>query len=126
MTVKALSIRQPWAWLIVYGHKDVENRDWRYPCKYRGPILVHAGQRFDMDGYEWVQERFPQINMPRPYAFETGGIVGRTEIIDCTTSIASPWFFGKYGLVLQNSAPLQFTPLKGQLGLFNVEWTRQP
>lgn len=24
----ALSIRQPWAWLVVQGYKDIENRDW--------------------------------------------------------------------------------------------------
>ena len=30
----ALSIRQPWAWLIVNGYKDIENRDWK--THYRG------------------------------------------------------------------------------------------
>jgi hypothetical protein len=37
--MKALSIKQPWAWLIVNGHKDIENRDWRSDnpgLKYRG------------------------------------------------------------------------------------------
>lgn len=27
--MKALSIRQPWAWLIANGHKDIENRTWQ-------------------------------------------------------------------------------------------------
>ena len=40
--IPALSIRQPWAWLIVNGHKDIENRDW--PTNFRGRLLVHAGQ----------------------------------------------------------------------------------
>ncbi|HDU8694716.1 TPA: ASCH domain-containing protein, partial [Morganella morganii subsp. morganii] len=40
--MKAISIRQPWAWLIVNGHKDIENRSWR--TKYRGQVLVHASQ----------------------------------------------------------------------------------
>jgi len=26
--MKALSILQPWAWLVVNGHKDIENRTW--------------------------------------------------------------------------------------------------
>src|SRR5690349_14501124 len=43
--MKALSIRQPWAWLIVNGHKPVENRSW--PTKYTGKLLIHAGQRFE-------------------------------------------------------------------------------
>jgi hypothetical protein len=38
--MKILSVRQPWASLIVNGFKDVENRTW--PTRYRGRILVHA------------------------------------------------------------------------------------
>ena len=38
--MKALSIRQPWAWLIVHGSKRVENRSRR--THYRGPVLIHA------------------------------------------------------------------------------------
>jgi hypothetical protein len=38
--MKALSIRQPWAWLIIAGIKDIENRRWA--TNHRGPILVHA------------------------------------------------------------------------------------
>jgi ASCH domain-containing protein len=43
--MKIISIRQPWASLIVSGAKDVENRTW--PTRYRGPVLVHASQRAD-------------------------------------------------------------------------------
>ncbi len=46
----ALSLRQPWAWLVVSGHKDVENRVWR--AAYRGPLLIHAGKAAP-------SERFP-------------------------------------------------------------------
>src|ERR1051326_1498970 len=45
--VKALSVRQPWAWLIIYGGKDIENRDW--PTSHRGPTLIHAGKQWDID-----------------------------------------------------------------------------
>jgi hypothetical protein len=50
--MKALSIRQPWAWLIVHGVKDVENRTWR--TNFRGRFLVHAGMRFDEDGHRRI------------------------------------------------------------------------
>ena len=76
--MKALSIRQPWAWLIVRPDltdpiqraaafaageiKDIENRTWA--TKHRGPFLVHAGQTFDMEGYLWVKSRFPKIPLP--------------------------------------------------------------
>ena len=50
---RALSIRQPWAWLILNGYKDLENRTWR--TDYRGPLLIHAGMRVetDKDAVEW-------------------------------------------------------------------------
>jgi hypothetical protein len=38
--MKTLSIKQPWAGLIINGVKDIENRTWQ--TKYRGKILVHA------------------------------------------------------------------------------------
>jgi hypothetical protein len=40
--MKILSVRQPWAALIVSGHKDIENRTWS--TRYRGPVLIHASQ----------------------------------------------------------------------------------
>ena len=40
--MKALSIRQPWAWLIIHGGKDIENRCW--PTKFRGRMLIHAAK----------------------------------------------------------------------------------
>lgn len=47
--MKALSIRQPYAWLIVNGFKDIENRDW--PTKFRGRVLIHAGATYPKREY---------------------------------------------------------------------------
>ena len=58
-TVSCLSVRQPWAWLIVHGYKDIENRTW--PTRHRGDTVIHAGLVFDNDGLLWVQARFPQL-----------------------------------------------------------------
>lgn len=41
--LRALSIRQPWAWAILHAGKLVENREWD-GCSYRGPLLLHAGK----------------------------------------------------------------------------------
>jgi hypothetical protein len=38
--VKALTLRSHWAWLVVNGYKDMENRSW--PTRLRGRIWVHA------------------------------------------------------------------------------------
>lgn len=118
--MKALSILQPWAWLIVNGHKDIENRTWS--TAFRGDILVHAGKRWGREQREdlaYVREAFPHIALPE--GFDLGGIVGAVQIVDCVSSSASPWFNGPFGFALQNgrTAP-QFIPWKGQLGFFQV------
>lgn len=115
----ALSIQQPWAWLIATGHKDVENRDW--PTRIRGMIGIHAGQKFDADGYAWVRAEFPQIPLPAPDAFERGGIVGRVRLIDCVEELPSPWFVGRFGFVLADAQPLPFRACRGKLGFFRPE-----
>jgi hypothetical protein len=112
-----LSIRQPWAWLIVHGFKDIENRAWR--TAYRGPFLVHAGLQIDAGGYDWAaaQGRFglpPVGELPR------GGIVGRARVVDCVTSSPSQWFEGPYGFVLADQQPVPFVPLRGRLRFFEV------
>lgn len=114
----ALSIQQPWAWLIVNGLKDVENRTWK--TNYRGPLLIHAGKKVDIKGYDWVQENM-NIALPSLGKLDKGGIVGISEIIDCTRKYDSDWFFGPYGFVLRGSRKLPFTPCRGRLGLFEPD-----
>lgn len=116
--MKALSIRQPWAWLIVNGFKDVENRNW--PTKLRGDILIHAGKTIDPEGYAFVERAFPEIQLPKLSELETGGIVGRARLVDCVERSDSPWFFGNYGFVLEGAGPLPFRPCRGLLYFFEV------
>lgn len=116
--MKALSIQQPWAWLIVNGFKDVENRTWA--TKHRGRTLVHASLKFDRDGYDFVRHEFQGIAMPEPEEFERGGIVGEVDITDCVDGMESLWFFGPYGFVLAKAKELPFSPCKGRLGFFDV------
>jgi hypothetical protein len=51
--MRAITVRQPWAHLIVTGRKSVEHRSWR--THHRGPLLIHAGQEIDQDGPEIKQ-----------------------------------------------------------------------
>lgn len=128
--MKALSIQQPWAYLITNAHKDIENRDWT--TMYRGIILIHAGKKLDpacFDGSELhapaiyqmggglhIRERMPLTKD----GYETGGIVGYATLQKVVTSSDSPWFRGKYGFVLTQRHTVPFIPLRGQLGLFDV------
>jgi hypothetical protein len=123
--MKALSLYQPWAWLMVNGHKDVENRSWKDSnpgLKFRGTCLVHASRTFDEDAYAFVGARFPELRrqMPARSGLPMGGIVGEFEIYDSVTECASPWFFGPKGLLVRNARPLRFVPMLGSLGFFNV------
>lgn len=117
---KALSINQPWAWLIVNGFKDIENRDWA--TNHRGVFLVHAGKRFDHAGYDYIKRRFPNIPMPRPEDFAMGGIVGKASITGCTTQSQSKWFSGEYGFELSQQEPCDLIPCKGALGFFTPDY----
>lgn len=122
--MKTLSIRQPWAWLIVHGYKPIENRSWG--TQIRGPFFVHAGLTFDQEGYCWVRETFPNIPMPRPSEFERGGIVGKSTLVDCVppwsdlAEEVDAWYGGEYGFLLRDSQPLAFRPVKGKLGFFDI------
>lgn len=125
--MKALSIQQPWAWLIVNGYKAVENRDWN--TKFRGEFLIHAGKKFDLEGADWVAKTFKNVPIMSLYESQRGGIVGKATLIN-TVHVADrhllvekdkPWFFGEYGFILDNAEPLPFVPYKGQLGFFEVE-----
>lgn len=119
--MKALSIRQPWAWLIIHGGKDIENRTWS--TKYRGRILVHASQAMSRPEYDAAKIVADTNNayLPDFENLKRGGIIGSVEIADCVNSSDSPWFFGPYGLLLRDPQPLPFQPMKGRLGLFRAE-----
>lgn len=111
--MKIISIRQPWASLIVSGHKDIENRTWT--TRYRGPVLIHASQRPDDVSSEDIERRFgvsPASEEP------LGGVVGVADLVDCLTTHASRWYAqGHYAFVLANARQLPFVRWKGALSL---------
>lgn len=127
--MKALSIRQPWAWAILHAGKDIENRDWR-SCYFRGPFLIHAPKGMTRAEYEDALDTFHAISRSHPFpsgltlpAFDNlpgGGIIGIAKVTNAVRESASPWFAGSIGIVIADARPLPFAPLKGQLGFFDV------
>lgn len=126
--MKVLSIQQPWTWLLAHGIKDVENREW--PTSYRGPVLLHAGKRLDVNTF-YESGRFGTVpfdvkdvsfldTMPLRPDYEIGGVVGIATLTDVVTHSESPWFRGTYGLVLKDAQPVEFFALRGLPGLFDV------
>ena len=116
--MKVIVIRQPWAWLIVNGYKDIENRTWS--TRYRGTLLIQASANLPTKA-KWTEiEQFVRNRgVQLPASFETGGIVGTAEIEDCVTRSKSKWFEGPVGWVLARPRRVQFVPLTGRLGLFD-------
>jgi hypothetical protein len=122
LTLPVLSIRQPYAWLVVTGIKDIENRSRR--VNYRGPILIHASRsmyHLNEESAEKIQASYG-IRIPREY--DIGGVVGMAEIVDCVRTHPSVWKDDdSWGWVLTNARPLPFRECKGAVGFFYPKWS---
>lgn len=72
--MKVLTIRQPWATLIMLGYKRFEFRSWQ--TKYRGDLLIHAGKGVDKEAMKRLAKYLPE---ELPY----GKILGKVTLVDC-------------------------------------------
>lgn len=118
--MKSLSLKQPWAELILQGKKKIEIRKWN--TKFRGVFLIHASKNSDKK----AMKKFGFENLP------IGGIVGKAELIDVKKYSNEEEFekdkalhlaakeFGSYGFILKNAERLEFKQLKGKLNFFDV------
>lgn len=111
--VRILSIRQPWAGLIVAGIKDVENRSW--PTRYRGPLAVHAGLADDPAGWEMTRTLGVQIPDVR------GAIIGVVTVADCVRDADSFWAIpDMWQWVLTDPVSMDPLPFRGRQGLIRA------
>ncbi|MGA1281160.1 MAG: ASCH domain-containing protein [Candidatus Nanopelagicaceae bacterium] len=129
----AISVRQPWAWLITQGFKNIENRTW--VCSIRGDVALHASSTNTKKEYaaaaQLIADRSLTIELPSIEDLQVGGFVAIVSITDCSTASDSPWFTGPYGWTLSNPRPIVFQPWKGQQGFFqwhpeSVEFLNPP
>ena len=118
--LRALTIRQPWAWLIVNGFKDIENRSRR--THYRGPILIHAGLSGADLGDGVIEDLKAKYRITLPREVDVGGIIGVVDLVDCVERHKSKWFHGPFGWVLANPRRLRFRDCKGALGIFRPKF----
>ena len=121
-----LTIKQPWASLIVEGLKKYEFRSWK--TNYRGKILLHAGLSLDKN----YSEKFKNYN----FNYIQGAIIGEAEITDCilvdekfnkklekeNKLVYGNNHVGIYAWKLENIIKYE-NPIciKGKLGLWNYE-----
>jgi hypothetical protein len=138
-----LAVRQPWAWALIHGGKQIENRcraDGGMPaiCAHRGPLLIHASATMKRHAYAlagaWMAEKF-RVLVPPLKDICLGGIVGIMDAVGHVTpgrrvcfdkraraELDLRWHVSpQYGLILLDPKPLPFVPLNGQLGLFQVK-----
>ena len=151
--MKALSIRQPWASLIVKGasvfksvdngngstrvefagviFKGIENRRWA--TKYRGRIYVHASSKADdfikttkwLGGHIGLAPSACMLLASTKYS-PKGCIIGEVDIVDCVAESKSPWFVGAFGFRLANPKAYEVPiPCKGRLGFFEPDINKE-
>jgi hypothetical protein len=70
--MKAISVRQPWADLIIQGKKTLDLRTRK--INYRGPIAIHASQIIENEACE----RF-ELN---PKLLTVGAVIGVVQLVD--------------------------------------------
>jgi hypothetical protein len=114
--MKMLTVRQPWAALIVAGIKPVENRTWS--TEYRGPVLIHAGLKWDdRDVSDIVCERGGALRDIYPDDMRTGAVIGIADLVDVVEHHRSKYFIGPYAFVFENARRFPFVLTGGSLGL---------
>jgi len=129
--IYALSLKQPWAALVVHGRKTIEVRRW--PTDRRGRILIHAARIADdrPEAWKWV------LSDVRATAQRTGGIIGTAELFDCVAYQSrdafaadqwkhlndAAWFDGRqmYGFRFRRAQLLPFRRYPGWMRFFPVE-----
>jgi hypothetical protein len=130
----ALSIKQPWATLLVRGRKSIEVRRW--PTARRGRVLIHAARVPDprAEAWAWIGPELLEATRLG------GGIIGEAELVQCLTyrdagEFAadrprhlndSAWFEQPvlYGFVFANVAPVPFRSYPGWVRFFRVDSSR--
>jgi len=125
--MKTLTVKQPCAYLICLGLKDIENRTWK--TNFRGRVLIHASAKPDYDVINTDSEQIYEILSAEDLRFKddidafcaVSSIVGSVEIVDCVRDHPSIWAEkGIWNWVLKN--PILFEKpienVKGKLGFW--------
>lgn len=140
--MKALTVKQPWAWAIIHGGKNIENRATLW--KYRGPLAIHAGGSWSRQGGNDTRvadalgyEPYEPCNYGRALSqpghqsggFTFGAILGVVDLEDvhhANDGCCQPWGDPDYNgrpavhLVLADPRPLaEPLPVRGSLGLWD-------
>lgn len=93
--MKAITIKQPWAYLIASGIKDIENRTWK--TNFRGRVYIHAsakeaGSVLHLLNPEQFDEWTNYLNTLNKFPDKpVSAIIGEVDIVDCVINHPSIW-----------------------------------
>lgn len=114
--MRALTVRRPWAALIVSGHKPTENRSW--PTSWRGLLVIHAGQRWEPAGAALAAAQ----GVPMDRAACPLGYLGTVRLVDVheAAGCCAPWGHptGWHWTLDEPGAFAVVMPGPGRLGLY--------
>jgi hypothetical protein len=145
--MRALTVRQPWAWAIIHGGKDVENRTRNIAGDYRGPVAIHVAlgfaeldehwkrqiarevgrlSRAGLPGNERVASHVADPDEPRHHVHRRyghrGAVIGVVDLYDVGRARQSRWAMGDHWhLCLSNPRPIEPIPARGRLGLWRLD-----
>jgi len=119
--LRAISIKQPFAWMVVNGFKTLENRNTLK--NFTGEVLIHTGKKWDNDWLEKMKIDSTTLAVFKAMpvftkAYKYGGIVGVATFTGSVTESTSGWFVGKYAFTIEGAKEIPFVPCKGSLGFF--------
>lgn len=124
--MKAISIKQPWAWLIANGYQTVENRKWY--TGHRGDILIHASKsKKDLErDIEYVRQVFKIGIDPEQLSF--GKVLAVADLIACTKDpegkVDQYWHEkGKFAWVLRRIRQIEPFEARGKLNVFEIPFS---
>ncbi len=120
-TIKCLTIRQPWAYLIINGHKDIENRSWS--TRYRGPLVIQSARSYGSiaELSDLCLDIEEETGIALPDTFTLGVTEGIVTLQDIITTSQSIWAYdGDYHWILTDPAPLPAVRLSGKLGIWDL------
>lgn len=128
--MKVITIKQPFATLIIEGLKEYEFRTWK--TKYRGELLIHAGKGIDKK----AMKKYEHLNLEYP----SGCIIGKVNLTDCVeitdkvreelnkknplvySSIIKHKEWKGYGFKLENIEKINPIEINGKLSLWDYDY----
>lgn len=124
--MKALSLKQPWANMIVLKQKTIETRTWK--TEYRGDLLICSSKSIDSNMVNLILNESSSMVSKSVLEKPLGVALCVAELYDCVpmqtkheVEAFCRIYHGAYSWMLRNVRRIKQFPVKGQLRFFDVD-----